>query len=418
MAILKVGVWLPSGYRPEEGGGYSYFDMLVEQVDQYVFDKQIEICFLSLSEFSGTRFEKPLIILKDEFRIPFFLKVLRKISGIIPLIGRKCRGWIDTWMLEKKNEKFVEQLYQEEVDLIYYPLQFQRVIKDFPFIATNWDLGHITTFAFPEVAMHGIHEDREHFYKNILPQAFCIFVESEAGKSELVNYLNIPGGKIKIVSLFPGRVVTEDVPIKVRMEKLAGLGLADQKFFFYPAQYWAHKNHYGLLCAFKIVHDQYPNLKLVFCGSDKGNLHYIRNIIEELQLKESVLVLSFVENSLVYSLYKHALALVMPTYIGPTNMPLLEALALDCPVLCSDFPGHRELLGDAAMYFFPESDEGIAAAMLKFTEQQFRDQMLERANRRKERNHYDASITVRQIEENLKEIIPVRKCWGANYPLK
>jgi hypothetical protein len=34
-------------------------------------------------------------------------------------------------------------------------------------------------------------------------------------------------------------------------------------------------------------------------------------------------------------------------------MPLLEALDFNYPVLCSDIERHREILEDAALYFYP-----------------------------------------------------------------
>ena len=48
-------------------------------------------------------------------------------------------------------------------------------------------------------------------------------------------------------------------------------------------------------------------------------------------------------------LYTEALALVMPTYFGPTNLPPLEAFQTGTPVLYSDLPGMREQVGDAAI---------------------------------------------------------------------
>jgi glycosyltransferase involved in cell wall biosynthesis len=44
------------------------------------------------------------------------------------------------------------------------------------------------------------------------------------------------------------------------------------------------------------------------------------------------------------------LALVMPTYFGPTNLPPLEAVTLGCPVIYSDLPGCREQMRGAALY--------------------------------------------------------------------
>ena len=39
-----------------------------------------------------------------------------------------------------------------------------------------------------------------------------------------------------------------------------------------------------------------------------------------------------------YPLYDQSLALVMPTYLGPTNIPPLEAFAYETPVCYSDTP--------------------------------------------------------------------------------
>jgi glycosyltransferase involved in cell wall biosynthesis len=51
---------------------------------------------------------------------------------------------------------------------------------------------------------------------------------------------------------------------------------------------------------------------------------------------------------------------VMPTFFGPTNIPVLEAWAFGCPVLTSDIRGIREQVGDAALLADPTSVEAIA----------------------------------------------------------
>jgi glycosyltransferase involved in cell wall biosynthesis len=59
-------------------------------------------------------------------------------------------------------------------------------------------------------------------------------------------------------------------------------------------------------------------------------------------------------------LYAGAVALVMPTFFGPTNIPVLEAWAYGCPVLTSDIRGIREQVGDAGVLVDPRSVESIA----------------------------------------------------------
>jgi glycosyltransferase involved in cell wall biosynthesis len=84
-----------------------------------------------------------------------------------------------------------------------------------------------------------------------------------------------------------------------------------------------------------------------------------------LGLDNYILNLGFVNIEELKWLYQNSKCLVMPTFIGPTNMPLLEAAALNCNVACSDLPGHFEQLGDYATYFNPSDviDMAIAISM-------------------------------------------------------
>lgn len=408
---MKVGVWLKPTYRPEAGGGYSYYDLLIEQIDQYEFNKGIEICFISESIFDSLKFKKPVLPLLPRQTIPFLYWVLGKTSYLIPKIGYKIRRYIDTNVRFQSKRTF-DLLRNNKIDLIYYPIQAYCKIKNFPFIINNWDLGHITSFAFPEMTMNGEFESREYFYKRILPKAIYVFAESESGKSELVKYLNIPERKVKIVPLFPSKVVFENISEEKELKILNKFRLVHQQYFFYPAQFWPHKNHYGLLMAYKEVQRLHPEIKLVLCGGDKGNHIYIKEVIKKLNLSNVILDLGFIENRILHTLYKHAIALVMPTYVGPTNMPLLEALLLNCPVLCSDIEGHREMLNDAALYFPPESSGCIADSMFTILDMEQRDNLLKKAERRKNEVNFDVNSSVEKIEHNLLEILPVRSCWG------
>ena len=60
------------------------------------------------------------------------------------------------------------------------------------------------------------------------------------------------------------------------------------------------------------------------------------------------------------ALYAEAAGLVMPTFFGPTNIPVLEAFALGCPVVTSDIRGIREQTDGAAILVDPRSPEAIA----------------------------------------------------------
>ena len=71
-------------------------------------------------------------------------------------------------------------------------------------------------------------------------------------------------------------------------------------------------------------------VQAVFVGSAKSkwaNLEKILALANQLGVKRQILYLGYVEQEDMYSLYKLATALVMPTFPGPTNIPVLEAFA-------------------------------------------------------------------------------------------
>ncbi|HZH66514.1 MAG TPA: glycosyltransferase, partial [Flavisolibacter sp.] len=109
----------------------------------------------------------------------------------------------------------------------------------------------------------------------------------------------------------------------------------------------------------------------------------------------------------IYTFYKHALALVMPTFLGPTNMPLLEAEALGCPVICSNLKGHWEMLGEHACYVEPNNPESIYQGMKDHL------QFIPRKPRINE--VFNLTNAVKQIETNFLHLKPRRKTFGFNF---
>ena len=187
-------------------------------------------------------------------------------------------------------------------------------------------------------------------------------------KKSLVHYLNINPDKIKVLPIFcSDAFVNMQVAQGEQQKILAGLGLTAGKFFFYPAQFWAHKNHFHLVQAFGKFVKLNPDFRLLFCGSDKGNIGYIKKQVQMLGLEQNVIFGGFIDDEALFTLYKNAAALVMPTFFGPTNIPPIEALFLGCPALLSDIAGHREIMGDAALYFNPADDDAIFESMTAIT---------------------------------------------------
>ncbi len=397
---MKVGVWLLDDYSKKIGGGFSYYDKLIESIDNYNFE-DIDIQFISKNRINKTN--KAIIYLpeiKKNILWKFVYKIKRKL--FIILFNKT---------IDYNKEKYSKYLKDNNVDIIYYPVQTMSPVEDIPYITTNWDIGHKSSHFFPEFIFDNTFESRDNWYRNSLLKSFCVFCESEFGKNELVKYTGINPAKVKIVHIFPGKVVDLKINQSEQVQILKKYNLVKNKYFFYPAQFWAHKNHYGLLKAFKEVLKTYSDLKIVLTGADKGNLEYINEIIYKLNITDQVIITGFVELEDIYTFYKNAVSLVMPTYLGPTNMPLLEALYIGCPVICSDFEGHREMMNNAAFYFKPELCNDIKECMLKVINNDERLKLLQNAEKTISNNKFTCEQALSEIKNNILELTAIRKCW-------
>jgi glycosyltransferase involved in cell wall biosynthesis len=99
------------------------------------------------------------------------------------------------------------------------------------------------------------------------------------------------------------------------------------KWFFYPAQFWPHKNHKYLLDVMKdLIKKNYHKIGFVFCGPDKGNLNFIKETIKKENLDENIKILGFISDEDIISIYKNCTAIVMPTLLGRSSLPLAEGL--------------------------------------------------------------------------------------------
>lgn len=409
---MKIGVWVNGPIDKHSGGTYSYVNTLITGIDNFNFNKGIDIVFLSADKLSG--FNKPSIHLKPHLHgISFFSKATRKLLKLIS--SSMFKGAIDVIDQKEKNIKdanATSYLKKQGVGVIFYPLPASRVIDGMPFILNNWDLAHYTIPAFPEITGDDGFQKRNDWYVTVMPYALMVFCETETGKAELVQYLNINPDKVKILPIFCSDTFVEmQLSAETQTGILKQFTLQEQQFFFYPAQFWAHKNHYNLVNAFQKFNEQYPDYKLFFCGSDKGNLTHIKNHVKALGMDAHVIFGGFIDERELYTLYKNARALIMPTFLGPSNIPPIEAMHLQCPALLSGLQGHREIMNNAALYFNPQDYLSILESMKLIMDDSTRLKILHNQSEQLKITQHTIEKALIKLEAHFIEALNIRNCW-------
>jgi glycosyltransferase involved in cell wall biosynthesis len=321
-------------------------------------------------------------------------------------------------LLEKKNhfERFLKKL---NIDLIYFVSQseFVNFLHSTNFIYTLFDLCHRDFPEFPEVANNRIFERREKILSKNLIRSVAILVESELGKKNLITKYQIDPERVYVCPFNYSQIIDKTYienkqsinPKNYNIKKKYKLNC---DYLFYPAQFWPHKNHKYILEALYVL-EKKENILIgaIFSGSDKGNLSYIKKIAEKLNLHGRVKFVGFVPNEEIPYLYQQSLALVMPTYFGPTNLPPLEAFKYNVPVLYSDLPGLKEQVGEAALMLNLNKPESLSTHIKNLlNSDKLRKDLIQKGNAMlNNSNPIKSNITIlAKIVENFKV---KRSCW-------
>jgi len=316
--------------------------------------------------------------------------------------------------LEKNNprEKF---FIDKEIDLIFFlsPTSWPIDCEKLNYITTVWDLCHQDELEFPEVRYNREFERRERNYRSILPKAVAVLVDSELTKSNLIKRYCVDADRVYV---FPFEAANF---IKLENNYRKNLSIDIKKkynlnsdYIFYPAQFWSHKNHIYLLEGLKYLEEKFGLIiSAILVGEDKGNLNFIRKKVETYKLGDRVRFPGFVPNDEMPELYRQSLALVMPTYFGPTNIPPLEAFYFGTPVLYPDKIGLRDQVGSGALLIDLQDCSSMALHLKNLLEDQnFRSKIIEDGKKNFVNNNN--MINRKKILQNIIDDFNYKlKCW-------
>jgi alpha-1,3-rhamnosyl/mannosyltransferase len=165
------------------------------------------------------------------------------------------------------------------------------------------------------------------------------------------------------------RVVRAGVrPLRQPEEPRAALrgryGLPD-RWFVYPAITYPHKNHVAVIRAFADVVSKEPDVALVLTGRAAEAEPQVLHDISRLGLSEKVHRTGRIPRDDVLGLIAGASGLVFPSRYEGFGLPVLEAMALDTPVIASSTTALPEVVGDAGHLVDPDDIDGWTEAMLE-----------------------------------------------------
>jgi glycosyltransferase involved in cell wall biosynthesis len=274
--------------------------------------------------------------------------------------AKQAAGAVKNWKIVKADIKwhtldeqinFPKILEKEKLDLVHFPYFSVPIFYKRPYVVTIHDLiidhfptGKASTLISPLYSLKLI--GYKYVITTAADNAKRIITVSKTTKKEIIEHLKIVQEKIE--------VIYEAVDDK--LEILPGSPLR-KKHFLYVGNAYPHKNLNNLILAYAKFNKK--NIPLILVGREDYFYKRFKEKVAKMKLSDKIIFRENVSDEELASLYKEAIALIMPSLMEGFGLPVLEAMANKCLVLASDIPSLHEICGKNAIFFDPNDPEKI-----------------------------------------------------------
>jgi len=218
-------------------------------------------------------------------------------------------------------------------------------------VLTIYDMIHEKfTSSFP-------HADKTAGYKKIAAErADHVICISESTRRDVIDILGLAPEKTSVVYLGFDLMNTQGADVEQLTLPAA------PPFLLYVGNRGGYKNFLLLLEAFGASHLLKSEYKLICFGGGEFNQQEL-TMMRKLGLDNDQVIQLSGNDKMLAGYYEHACAFIYPSQYEGFGIPPLEAMAHDCPVICSNTSSIPEVVGDAGEYFDPIDPQSLIAAV-------------------------------------------------------
>lgn len=284
-------------------------------------------------------------------------KIAGKEIDIICLVPPDCNedpGWSKiqirkTGHLKGNLWEQVDLPWQARGQLLFSPANIGPFFHDNQVVTIH----DASVFAFPQAYSFSFRLKYRITIKRLGKIARRIITVSEFSKRELIHYCQMRPEIFEVIPLGSEHFacITPDGSI------LSRSALLGKKYFLGVSSQSPHKNLHNLIEAFRKL--KRDDVELVLVGGKFGRVFQS----SKLNLPDHTVHLGYINDAELNALYQHAVGYVFPSFYEGFGLPVLEAMAAGCPVICSNAASLPEVGGEAVLYCNPNSPENIAKQM-------------------------------------------------------
>ena len=233
----------------------------------------------------------------------------------------------------------IRELMESESDLLYTPTPVLRCFDSRkPTVLTMHDIQHVH---YPEFFSWPTRLSRNVTYRLSARHANYLQANSQYTKEDFLTHF--PWLTPERVEVIPSGVLVEKFAEPAAANALSGLGELPERFLFFPAQLWPHKNHLTVLKTLKQIETRHgTKIPLLLTGEKYSAAPQLFRFIAD-QSMDYVRHLGKVSFAEIVALYQKAAFVITATLHESSSLPVLEAAAAGTPIIASRIPPIEEL---------------------------------------------------------------------------
>jgi len=248
---------------------------------------------------------------------------------------------------------WIYKLLGGKLHVFFSPAHYIPRCCPFPTVVSVHDLSYLY---FPNEFLKKDLYQLKNWTEYALSKSVQIIAVSKTTKKDIMHEYTIPDNKIEVVyngyenEIHPLPIPSPHTPHPT-------------PYFLFIGTIQPRKNLEFLIAAFSFFKKTHPKFKLILAGKKGWLYDNIFSQVTHLGMQDSIIFLGYITEEEKDNLYKNASAFILPSLYEGFGIPLLEAMAHNCPVLSSFNSSLPEVGGEACLYFDPKSRDDLVEKM-------------------------------------------------------
>lgn len=212
-----------------------------------------------------------------------------------------------------------------------------------------------------------------------LRRARGVLVPTHAVRDELVSRFSLDEDSVNVIS--NGVDQKAFAASANHGSRRALLGIADRPYFLFVGHREKRKNIPLILRLLVLLKERGCPHRLIVAGRVVPGFEEPERLTHQLGLQKDVLFLDSVGTDDLPALYRGASVFLFPSLHEGFGLPLLEAMASDCPVVCTKLKVHEEVAPGSAVGDEHDESTWVEPVLRLLTDDTWREQVVAEGKR-------------------------------------